>query len=48
MTPQELQELIAQQYGNVLTAGQKLTSQPNLFQLKQLFNLPLLSDKLQT
>jgi len=28
MTPQELQELIAQQYGNVLTAGQKLTSQP--------------------
>ncbi|MEK9699126.1 MAG: hypothetical protein VW270_25335, partial [Candidatus Poseidoniales archaeon] len=28
MTPQELQDLIAQQYGNVLTAGQKLTSQP--------------------
>lgn len=27
MTPQELQELIAQQYGNVLTAGQALTSQ---------------------
>ena len=26
MTPQELQELIAQQYGNVLTAGQALTS----------------------
>jgi len=28
MTPEELQKLIAQQYGNVLTAGQKLTSQP--------------------
>lgn len=26
MTPQELQDLIAQQYGNVLTAGQALTS----------------------
>ena len=26
MTPQELQELIAQQYGNVLTAGQALTA----------------------
>jgi hypothetical protein len=27
MTPEELQKLIAQQYGNVLTAGQQLTSQ---------------------
>ena len=28
MTPQELQDLIAQKYGNVLTAGEALTSQP--------------------
>ena len=28
MTPKELQDLIAQQYGNVLTAGQTLTSKP--------------------
>jgi len=28
MSPEELQKLIAQQYGNVLTAGQALTSKP--------------------